>query len=735
MLNYLKYFVVAWCAIALNCSTVIAQTTQQDVAEFIANNFLTDSITGTFDCEEEVWMSDTYFANSDTLKSWFDSNEVVTPYNKTWVAMIDGNPTAHWPHPCLWVVVDDSLQNFEIYEMNYPPTVYSGSGAEDYLSCVNDLLNCDCFQVTEPAIDTAAVAPPIVEDDCLYAVLFSCGDTNPNNNDEIGFWYDIKNVYNKLRNAGYKKENIFVYYKDGTEDIDGDGNNDVTDLDLPANGISDITGKAEEAPAKINELCNDPDNHDNFLFIYGTTHGGREVKVGGDFFDPEDSEGYLHLRGRSFYSETSLKGHLNDNTFCRVTVMLDACHAGSFTDVSNNTNRDNVSVYTAAASSQLSYLRTTGSEFTNLFFAKDIKTHSSIQLFNHADANMGDNVNMEYCCKYSIRTPNICPCLQSPDNCPQIAYFIVMNDGTLEGPFVANGKCTNIRSSTPGKSSHPVVLSNYKLNQCCPDFGDAPDTGQICLGAPRNYQTTWANDGPQYFEFELQKFGQFADSEFDGQPNCPADGDDTNPAGEPDDEDGIVFIPEGVDIHVNITRPGFNEYLIDGWFDMNNNGVFDHPAERLISRVETLAPGFYTFFEPLGFNGEDYYSRFRLTYGVDPIIDLRPYGEYLAADSISHGEVEDYAPVEYPGFNKIPQEPDMIPGEPFYYTFEVNNPCPHPITNVIIVDILSPNLQYIGDDYGGTFSSGTYTANVGVVAPQETVMIQIQVVLDPNHDA
>jgi len=267
------------------------------------------------------------------------------------------------------------------------------------------------------------------------------------------------------------------------------------------------------------------------------------------------------------------------------------------------------------------------------------------------------------------------------------------------------------------------------------DYGDAPDNGEVCFGVPRNYQTIFANDGPRYREFELQKFGQFADAEIDGQPNCPADGDDINPAVGPDDEDGIVFVPGGVDIHANITRPGANEYIIDAWFDTNNNGFFDHPVERIISRVETLVPGFYTFFEPLGFNGEDYYSRFRLTYGVDPIIDLKPYGEYLATDSISHGEVEDYAPVEYPGFNKVPQAPEMIPGEPFYYTFDVNNPCPHPITNVTVVDVLSPNLQYIGDDYGGTYSNGTYTADIGTVAPQETVVIQIQVELDPNHDA
>ena len=73
--------------------------------------------------------------------------------------------------------------------------------------------------------------------------------------------------------------------------------------------------------------------------------------------------------------------------------------------------------------------------------------------------------------------------------------------------------------------------------------------------------------------------------------------------------------------------------------------------------LKSITPGQYTRHYDLGFNPKDYYSRFRLTWIDDPLgenggvsfaTDVRPTGEYLGADGISHGEVEDYAPVPGP---------------------------------------------------------------------------------------
>ncbi len=177
------------------------------------------------------------------------------------------------------------------------------------------------------------------------------------------------------------------------------------------------------------------------------------------------------------------------------------------------------------------------------------------------------------------------------------------------------------------------------------DYGDAPDS----------YRTLLASDGPRYAESELQHLGKRWDYEPDGQPTRWANGDDLNlwGYGGPDDEDGVIFGATWVDLFVEILRPGLNDYLLRGWWDTNENGMFDHLAELFIDDILSLDAGGYWLHYDLGFDPREYYSRFRLTWLDDPLglfggltllTDVTPYGEFLSADGISHGEVEDYAP-------------------------------------------------------------------------------------------
>ena len=232
------------------------------------------------------------------------------------------------------------------------------------------------------------------------------------------------------------------------------------------------------------------------------------------------------------------------------------------------------------------------------------------------------------------------------------------------------------------------------------DFGDAPDApkpGQLVFGKRRLYKTLLATNGPCYDEARLQHFGSLPgplldppngdeDGESDGQPTANADGDDKNKV---DDEDGVVITADDVTITVTATRPGQNTYRVDGWFDRNDNGVFDHPGERLILETFTLDPGLppavvaaqwqkiFTAAE-LGLdNPRKYFSRFRLTLvdGVNVVMgtDITPTGEFVAPDihgrwkvppvaippvdscshvsgamGTSHGEVEDYPGLPVP---------------------------------------------------------------------------------------
>lgn len=190
----------------------------------------------------------------------------------------------------------------------------------------------------------------------------------------------------------------------------------------------------------------------------------------------------------------------------------------------------------------------------------------------------------------------------------------------------------------------------------CQDFGDAPES----------FQTLKASNGPRYQEGQLQHLGELWDSEIDGQPTYLANGDDINGGCncgiDPDDEDGVVFGENWVDVTFNITRPDSYPYQLRAWWDTNYDGVFDDTSERYINDLLTLSPGSLT--EPkrynLGFNPKAYglYSRFRLTW--DPLdLDVKPYGEYYskadctiddaaAENCTSHGEVEDYVHVPAP---------------------------------------------------------------------------------------
>jgi len=177
------------------------------------------------------------------------------------------------------------------------------------------------------------------------------------------------------------------------------------------------------------------------------------------------------------------------------------------------------------------------------------------------------------------------------------------------------------------------------------DFGDAPDS----------YKTLLSSDGPRYSEGDYQRLGRNWDAEPNGQPTPWANGDDNNlwGVGGPDDEDGVIFGDSWVDVLIDVTRPGFNEYSLRAWWDLNENGIFDHLSELFINDILDFGPGSYWRHYDLSFNPKDYYSRFRLTWlddplgligGVSRMTDITPHGEFLSADGFSHGEVEDYVP-------------------------------------------------------------------------------------------
>ena len=104
------------------------------------------------------------------------------------------------------------------------------------------------------------------------------------------------------------------------------------------------------------------------------------------------------------------------------------------------------------------------------------------------------------------------------------------------------------------------------------EYGDAPDS----------YRTLAVSNGARHDDIGPNVFmGVFRDLEMNGQPNATASGDDINPLGNPDDEDGVIFLAplipglsDSVSITVNM-KGGFQE----GWIDFNGDGDFNDAGE------------------------------------------------------------------------------------------------------------------------------------------------------------
>ena len=91
------------------------------------------------------------------------------------------------------------------------------------------------------------------------------------------------------------------------------------------------------------------------------------------------------------------------------------------------------------------------------------------------------------------------------------------------------------------------------------------------------YPTTKASIGENHDLLNTGPFmGARVDAENDGQPNVTATGDDTNPAAQPDDEDGVAFVSSLIPgqvatIKVDMTgAPSGTQCLrLSSWIDFN----------------------------------------------------------------------------------------------------------------------------------------------------------------------
>ncbi len=121
-----------------------------------------------------------------------------------------------------------------------------------------------------------------------------------------------------------------------------------------------------------------------------------------------------------------------------------------------------------------------------------------------------------------------------------------------------------------------ITFKNKKIgDEEAYDFGDAPDP---------TYPTLSASNGARHIIKPGYYLGGSVDADPDGLPSVLADGDDTNPAGGQDDEDGVTmspFIAPGqlVPISVFVPDSGF----LKAWIDFNIDGDWADAGEEIIS--------------------------------------------------------------------------------------------------------------------------------------------------------
>jgi hypothetical protein len=225
----------------------------------------------------------------------------------------------------------------------------------------------------------------------------------------------------------------------------------------------------------------------------------------------------------------------------------------------------------------------------------------------------------------------------------QIAVSIVVTPGVNVIPFnvpagLSSGTTfARFRYSTAGGLAPTGGAPNGEVEDYMVNIEEEiPPQEDIDFGdAPQSYPTLLANNGARHLIVPGMFMGVTIDAEVDGQPTVPADGDDINPLGGTDDEDGVVFLTAltpgfPAQIQITVSAAGF----IDAWIDFNRDSTWAMGSPEQIAVSIPVTPGvnMIPFNVPTGSSSGTTYARFRYSLAGG----LNPFGR------AENGEVEDY---------------------------------------------------------------------------------------------
>ena len=239
------------------------------------------------------------------------------------------------------------------------------------------------------------------------------------------------------------------------------------------------------------------------------------------------------------------------------------------------------------------------------------------------------------------------------------------------------------------------------------DFGDAP--------AP--YPTLAQSNGARHSVTSLF-LGQRVDAETEGQPTSFAQGDDNNPAGALDDEDGVTFVSllipgQTATLSVVASSTG----LLHAWIDFNRDGDWADAGEHVFaSRGISGGNNTLTLTVPTGASLGTTFARFRFCMSED----------VGSTGFINGGEVEDYQV-------NIRQAADFGDAPASYGTLLADNGARHSVNPEFCLGTTideEPDGQPSGDARGDDSNPATKDDEDGLellrpLAPGETSTVRV----------
>ena len=319
-------------------------------------------------------------------------------------------------------------------------------------------------------------------------------------------------------------------------------------------------------------------------------------------------------------------------------------------------------------------------------------------------------------------------------------FAVSDSDGTIYRYRINWDSAAGIRfSATRPGSFNDGAMCPYAIIET--DFGDAPDAGGG--GGAGNYNTLLVSNGPRHGLGNSLYLGTQVTSEEDAHQNAMADGDDLGRG----IQDDALSLPLPVlpvnalnySLTATVTNYTGNTANLYGWIDFNKNGLFEASEAAAVIQIPAYSgTGQYTldFSRPPGsvLTPDHTFLRLRLTSD-----DLQDAGTGIqdtrSVGPASDGEVEDYilkvGTTTDLSVNKTADLEVLTTGDTIHYTITVTNNGPEDAYDVILTDILPPEItdvRYSLD--GGPFDYWPGTLVLGTMTPGQVYTIVIRGVFD-----